>query len=155
MRLAHRFSDGGTAMDTILETTATPDPSELAQLGERLAAFNDAAVGPSERTALAVFVRDGDGGMLAGLSGYTAWGWLYVQWLWVDERQRGRGTAGRMLAAAEREALARGCHGALIDTFSETAARAYERHGYRPFGVLPDFPVGRRRTFLQKHLKAP
>ncbi|TJW40317.1 MAG: GNAT family N-acetyltransferase, partial [Mesorhizobium sp.] len=76
-------------MNTTLETTADPSPEELAFLGERLAAFNDSDVGASGRKTLAVFVRDENGKVVAGISGYTAWGWLYVQWLWVDERLRG------------------------------------------------------------------
>ncbi|MER8698058.1 GNAT family N-acetyltransferase [Mesorhizobium sp. M1273] len=138
---------------TTLETTADPLPHELAFLGERLAAFNDSDVGASCRKALAVFVRDEHGAIVAGISGYTAWGWLYVQWLWVDEKLRGQRMAGRMLEAAEGEAIARGCHGAWIDTFNPKAAKAYERQGYQPFGVLADFPVGRSRIFLQKRLK--
>lgn len=134
------------------ETTATPDQQDLALLGAELAAFNDADVGPSNRQALAVFVRNDAGQLMAGISGYTAWGWLYVQWLWVDARMRGQQIAGQMLQQAEREALARGCHGALIDTFSPIAAKTYARQGYQRFGELPDFPVGRSRVFLQKRL---
>ncbi|TIL36347.1 GNAT family N-acetyltransferase [Mesorhizobium sp.] len=141
-------------MNMTLETTADPSPKELAFLGERLSAFNDSEVGPANRKVLAVFVRDEHRAVVGGISGYTAWGWLYVQWLWVDERLRGQRMAGRMLDAAEQEAVARGCHGALIDTFNPNAATAYERQGYRPFGVLPDFPVGRSRVFLQKKLLA-
>ncbi|TKB87982.1 MAG: GNAT family N-acetyltransferase [Mesorhizobium sp.] len=140
--------------NTTLETTADPLPQELAFLGERLTAFNDSDVGASCRKALAVFVRDKHGAIVAGISGYTAWGWLYVQWLWVDEKLRGQHMAGRMLEAAEREAIARGCHGAWIDTFNPKAAKAYERQGYRPFGALADFPIGRSRIFLQKKLLA-
>ena len=91
-------------------------------------------------------------GLVAGISGYTAWGWLYVQWLWVDEAQRGQGLAGRMLAAAEEEARVRGCHAAYIDTFNPVALKTYLRAGYAPFGVLENFPTGRTRTFLQKQL---
>ncbi|RUZ37609.1 GNAT family N-acetyltransferase, partial [Mesorhizobium sp. M7A.F.Ca.US.003.02.1.1] len=76
-------------MNTTLETTANPSPQDLTFLSERLTAFNDGDVGASERQALAVFVRDDAGAVVAGISGYTAWGWLYVQWLWVDERLRG------------------------------------------------------------------
>ena len=139
-------------MNTTLESTANPLPEDLTFLAERLTAFNDGDVGASERKALAVFVRDEHGAVVAGISGYTAWGWLYVQWLWVDERVRGRHMAGDMLDAAVREALARGCHGALIDTFNPIAAKVYERQGFRPFGELPEFPVGRSRIFLQKKL---
>ena len=132
--------------------TASPTPEDLATIGDGLAAFNEADVGPANRQPLAVLLRDEAGTMLGGLSGYTAWGWLYVQWLWVAEGQRGQGLAGRMLAAAEEEARARGCHASYIDTFSPVALKAYERAGYVPFGKLDDFPKGRTRTFLQKPL---
>jgi GNAT superfamily N-acetyltransferase len=135
-----------------LTVTANPSPAELEAIGGGLAAFNEADVGPADRTPLAVVVRNEAGTIIAGVSGYTAWGWLYVQWLWVAEGQRGQGLAGRMLAAAEEEARARGCHASYIDTFSPVALKAYERAGYVPFGKLDDFPTGRTRTFLQKRL---
>ncbi|MDG4880694.1 GNAT family N-acetyltransferase [Mesorhizobium sp. WSM4884] len=141
-------------MKTSLEVTAEPLPRDLAFVGESLTAFNDSDVGASGRKTLAVFVRDDAGAVVAGISGYTAWGWLYVQWLWVDEKLRGRRIAASMLDAAEREAIARGCHGAWIDTFNPTAAKVYERQGYRPFGAIADFPVGRSRIFLQKKISA-
>lgn len=134
-----------------LVVTETPTADELAMIGNNLAAFNESDVGPSQRRVLAITVRAGDR-LVAGLSGYTAWGWLYVQWLWVAQDQRGQGTAGQMLAAAEAEATARGCHGAYIDTFNPKALRTYEKAGYRVFGSLPDFPPGRTRSFLSKQL---
>ena len=138
--------------DTTLAVSANPSHRDLKVLEDRLTAFNDSDVGPAPKKPLAVFVHDDSGNLIGGISGYTAWGWLYVQWLWVDGRQRGKRMAARMLDAAETEATARGCHGALIDTFSPAAARAYERQGYKPFGILPDFPVGRSRIYLQKPL---
>ncbi len=141
-------------MNTTFETTSAPSAEDLAFVGEKLASFNDSDVGPSEKTLLAVFVRGENGEILAGVSGYTAWGWLYVQWLWVDETLRGQRTAGKMLQAAEEEALSRGCHSAFIDTFNPNAKAAYERQGYETFGILPDFPVGRSRVFLKKKLAA-
>lgn len=134
-----------------LIVTETPTADELALIGDSLTAFNDSDVGPARRRLLVVTVR-ADEHIVAGLSGYTAWGWLYVQWLWVAKDQRGQGTAGQMLAAAEAEATARGCHGAYIDTFNPQALRAYEKAGYRVFGSLPDFPPGRTRSFLSKPL---
>ena len=140
-------------METTLEISADPRPEDLKLLEEQLSAFNDGDVGPARKEALAVFVRDEAGAIVGGISGYTAWGWLYVQWLWVDEKLRGRRMAGQMLDAAEAEAMRRGCLGSFIDTFSPKAARAYERQGYRPFGTLEDFPVGRSRIFMQKKLQ--
>jgi GNAT superfamily N-acetyltransferase len=139
-------------MSLSFTVTDTPSADDVAVIGEGLSSFNDADVGPSGRRPIAVVVRDEAGAVVAGISGYTAWGWLYVQWLWVAETQRGEGLAGRMLAASEVEARARGCHGAYIDTFSPVALKAYQRAGYVPFGQLEDFPPGRIRTFLQKPL---
>jgi GNAT superfamily N-acetyltransferase len=140
-------------IDVAITVTATPSPDDLATVGEGLSAFNDSDVGPAGRMPLAVFVRDGAGTLVGGISGYTAWGWLYVQWLWLNESARGHGIAGRMLAAAETEAAARGCHGAYIDTFNPVALKAYQRAGYVPFGAMPDVPKGRTRTFLSKSLE--
>jgi GNAT superfamily N-acetyltransferase len=149
------FRDSGTPgamkmLDVIVTDAA--DPDELAALGQQLSAFNDADVGASGRRALAVLVRDETGALVAGINGYTGWGWLYTQWLWVHERLRGQNMAGRMLEAAEAEARVRGCHSAWIDTFNPKAERAYRKAGYEVFGELPDFPVGRTRKFLKKHL---
>ncbi|MHA7885690.1 GNAT family N-acetyltransferase [Nitratireductor rhodophyticola] len=139
-------------MSVTIEITDTPDEAALARVETELAAFNDADVGPSEKATLAILVRDERGAVVAGISGYTAWGWLYVQKLWVDESLRGQGMAGRMLTAAEEEAERRGCHGAYIDTFNPGAEKAYTRQGYKEFGRMDDFPKGRSRIFLQKRL---
>jgi len=139
-------------MALTLTVTNAPSAEELATIGESLQSFNDTDVGPSGRQAIVVVVRDDAHAIVAGISGYTAWGWLYVQWLFVAETQRGQGLAGRMLAAAEAEGRARGCHSAYIDTFNPVALKTYQRAGYVPFGQLEDFPVGRTRTFLQKRL---
>lgn len=137
---------------TTLTVTATPTPAEIETIGSGLTAFNEADVGPADRTLLAVLIRNAAGTVVAGISGYTAWGWLYIQWLWVHESQRGQGLAGRMLEAAEEEARKRGCHASYIDTFNPIALKSYERAGYVPFGKLDGFPKGRTRSFLQKQL---
>lgn len=133
--------------------TDQPDAADLAAIAQGLNTFNDSLVGPSERRTLAVVLHDDSGALIGGISSFTAWGWLYVQWLWLAESARGQGMAGRMLAAAEAEARARGCHAAWIDSFNPQAIRAYQRAGYAEFGSLPDFPRGRTRVFLSKSLK--
>lgn len=135
-----------------LHLTDAPGADDLVTISEGLTGFNEADAGPADKKLLAITLSETDGSIFGGLSGYTAWGWLYVQWLWLDARQRGGGWAGRMLDMAEAEARARGCHGAYIDTFNPVALKVYQRQGYRPFGQLEDFPRGRTRTFLQKRL---
>jgi GNAT superfamily N-acetyltransferase len=134
------------------ELTASPSPEELAAITDALLAFNASDVGPSDRRPLTVLIRDTDGKVTGGLSGFTAWGWLFTQMLYIPDTLRGTGLAGKILAKAEEEAKARGCRGAWIDTFSPQALRAYLRQGYEVFGELEDFPQGRTRSFLRKSL---
>ncbi len=137
-------------MPPVIEFTETPDSALAACVTAGLVTANRTMVGPSGRRAIGVFARDP--GLSGGLVGYTAWGWLYVEQLWVAEAARGQGLAARLLGAAEAEARGRGCHGAWIDTFSPVARRVYERAGYTVFGTLPDFPAGHTRWFLRKCL---
>jgi GNAT superfamily N-acetyltransferase len=138
--------------NVVFEVTDNPADEDIAIIGKGLSSFNEADAGPAGRRALAVLVRDEAGEMIGGISGYTAWGWLYVQWLWVAEAARGKALAGRMLEAAEAEARTRECHGAYIDTFNPHALHVYQKAGYVVFGQLPDFPKGRTRSFLSKNL---
>ena len=134
------------------ELTGAPSPEELAAITDALSAFNTGDVGPAGRRPLAILIRDTDGKVTGGLSGFTAWGWLFTQMLYIPETLRGAGLAGKLLAEAEEEARARGCGGAWIDTFSPQALSAYLRQGYEVFGELEDFPQGRTRSFLRKRL---
>ncbi|ANK92611.1 MULTISPECIES: GNAT family N-acetyltransferase [Rhizobium] len=134
------------------ELTASPSAGELAAITDALSAFNNSDVGPSDRQPLAVLIRDTAGKVTGGLSGFTAWGWLFTQVLYIPDTLRGTGIAGKILAMAEDEAKARGCRGAWIDTFNPQALRAYLRQGYEIFGELEDLPEGRTRSFLRKNL---
>ncbi len=124
--------------------------TDIKALGEALFEFNANDVGPANKKDLAVIAYDDAKNLIAGLSGYTAWGWVYIQWLWVDHTFRGRGLASELLELAETEAKARGCCGAHIDTFNPQALRLYKRQGYQVFGELPDFVNSRTRSFLMK-----
>ncbi len=71
-------------MPIAFELTDSPGQAELDAISEGLRTFNEADAGPADKRLLAVLLRE-DGDVVGGLSGYTAWGWLYVQWLWLDE----------------------------------------------------------------------
>ena len=66
---------------------------------------------------LGVFIRD-TGTIVAGLSGETYCGWLFIKYLWVRDDVRGRGIGRELIARAEARALERDCHSAWLDTFS-------------------------------------
>jgi GNAT superfamily N-acetyltransferase len=90
--------------------------------------------------------------VLGGLLGLIWGGWLHVAILWVADPVRGRGHGRDLLEAGESYARERGCIGVFLDTFSFQARPFYERHGYRVFGTLADFPPGHESYFLSKRL---
>lgn len=135
------------------ELTDNPAQADLDAVAKGLTDFNTAEVGPPNRQPIAIFISDDSGTVIGGMQGYTGWGWLFTQWLWLSEALRGQGIAAQLLAQAEAETLRRGGHSAWIDTFNPVALRTYEKAGYRVFGELPNFVAGRSRFFLSKRLR--
>ena len=102
---------------------------------------------------LGVFIRD-TGTIVAGLTGETYGGWLFIKYVWVRDDLRGRGAGLELMARAERRALERGCHSAWLDTFTFQARGFYEKLGYEEFGRL-DYPPDHHRHFMRTWLISP
>ncbi len=134
----------------VLVVTGTPETADHDAVMAVLRAYNEAHVGPSARQALAVLIKDQAGATVGGLWGFTSRGWLHVEMLAIPDALRGQGLGSRLMAAAEAEALARGCDAAWLDTFQ--ARGFYEKLGYRVFGTLDHYPRGHQRFFLTKPL---
>lgn len=113
-------------------------------------AYNDAHTGLGEpERKLAILLRDDAGAVQGGLLGVSYYRWLLLDILVLPEPMRGAGLGRRIVAAAEREALRRGCIGVWLGSYSFQAPGFYRRLGYREFGAL-DFPTGHSGIFLQK-----
>ncbi|WKV52330.1 GNAT family N-acetyltransferase [Dickeya fangzhongdai] len=93
---------------------------------------------------------DNDGQIIAGLVARTWWGGLEVQYLWVNDKHRNTGLGSKLMKQAEKEASARGCHMAYVDTFSFQAKGFYEKLGYQEYGSLPDYAHKYTRHYLAK-----
>jgi GNAT superfamily N-acetyltransferase len=128
-----------------------PTDADVAVLPNALEAFNESRwPGHQPWRPLAVFARDGES-IVAGLSGETYSGWLFIRYLWVTDALRGTGIGRALMSAAEGRALERGCHSAWVDTFSFQAPGFYRKLGYEAFGVL-DYPPDHKRFFFRKRL---
>jgi GNAT superfamily N-acetyltransferase len=128
-----------------------PSNEDRRALGDALGAYNDPFLPDAAAQSLAVLVRGPDGELRAGLVGYAYAGWLFIRYLWVDSDLRRGGVGRALMAEAERQARALGCHSAWVDTFSFQAPEFYAKLGYREFGRL-DYPPHHQRIFLQKQL---
>lgn len=124
----------------------------LFAIREGLSNYN-ASVRPDPSAApVTLAVHDGDGTLLAGLSGRTAYGWLRIDALWVSAQCRRSGLGRRLIDRAEMIAVDRGCHGAHLDTYGFQAPKFYERLGYKRFGELPGYPGVDVHGFYRKSL---
>ena len=130
----------------------SPNEGEIRYIREALNQFNQEIVGEDGHTPINIVEYDGDGTVIGGILGGTYWGWMYVDILWVHKDHRNRGIGSRILQAAEREAVRRGCHHVHLDTMSWQAPDFYKKHGYEVIGVLPDIPSGNQKYLLMKVL---
>lgn len=140
-------------MDDELTIEDEPRREDVAALDDRLYRYSAAVTGCDNGRWLAIFVRDGAGEITAGLHGWT-WGRTgYVRTLWVRDDLRRQGLGARLLGAAEREAVRRGCREMQLETHSYQAPDFYRRQGYLQVDELPSWPgEGHTRVFLRKAL---
>ncbi len=138
--------------DCVVSLEEASCPEDVATVIKGLETYNLQFAPPDGYRPLNVFLRTSEQKVVGGLIGVIYWGWLYVDRLWLPEDQRGQGYGKQILAAAEAEALQRGCRHVHLDTLSFQALDFYERQGYVVWGVLEDLPPGHRRYFLKKDL---
>lgn len=136
-------------MNIQLTSEPTTDVDFLLQrlIDHNLAATDDLSYKP-----VRLFLRDEEGAIQGGLSAHLWGSWMYIEYLWISEALRGQDFGSKLLEMAEAEARAHNCAHVHLDTFSFQAPPFYEKHGYRVFGMLEDYPPGHNRYFLRKDL---
>jgi GNAT superfamily N-acetyltransferase len=135
-----------------LEIEASPAAEDIQFLDDRIYEFNMEATGIRNGELLAIFARDAAGAIEAGLSGWTWGDCCRIDKLWVRADLRGRGLGQRLLAAAEREAVRRGCRLITLDSHSFQAPGFYQKLGYDLWAVLDGYPSPHRQCYLRKTL---
>ena len=129
-----------------------PTPEEIDFLEDRLYEFNSRATGVVDALGLAVFGRDAQGEVIAGLCGYTWGGCCEIRQVWVHERYRRQGIGHRLLDMAETEARRRGCRQIVLATHSFQAPDFYRNLGFQIVDSVPDYPLGHQHVRLRKVL---
>ena len=137
---------------TRFEIDSRPESREVESLKDRIDTFNVDETKIYDFKELAIFLRDPTGQLTAGLYAYTWGGCLYIKLVWVREDCRGNGLGSSLMRAAEREAIARGCHIAMLATHSFQAPDFYKKLGYEEIGVLDGYPIHHKKYFLKKRL---
>ncbi|RSM25851.1 GNAT family N-acetyltransferase [Aeromonas salmonicida] len=127
-----------------------PQDEELDALRIGLSGYNTAQAGTHLRERIASFIKDAQGKVLGGIVADIKWGWLHVDWLWIDEGIRKDGWGTRLLATMEQYASDKGITKVHLETTSFQALPFYQKQGYTVFGELPDMPPGHITYFLKK-----
>lgn len=139
-------------MEFTISLTDSADPAIEDAIAAPLIEYNRGFMGPSNSRPLIVVLRDMTNSVVGGLFGRTSYGWMFTEMLAIPEAIRGTGVGSKILQCAEREAIARGCHGAWLDTHDPNAKRFYEQHGYVAFSEIHDYPIGFSKVLMRKSL---
>jgi ribosomal protein S18 acetylase RimI-like enzyme len=135
-----------------IRVTDVASDADMSELRDRVHEYNFATTGYRDGRSLSCFLRDESGALFAGIDGFTWGGYAKVDYLWVDESQRGRGLGTALLDAAERAARERGCALLRVDSHSFQAPDFYRRRGYEQFAEIAGTPAGHGEHFFLKHL---
>lgn len=145
--------------DLSIRVNETADEELRRQIQEVIKEFNN-QISPAHKEvrktgkqALDIALYDKDGRLVGGLMADTYWNWLDIDNLWLHEDYRKQGLGSKLLETAEKEARQRGCHRAVLSTFSFQARGFYEKQGYRVTGSLNDYPPGESFYWLVKELQ--
>ena len=133
---------------------APASDDDLRVISEGVISHGRAQAWDGQAEPISCLVREGSR-VVAGGSGRTEYGRLFVNYLWVSVELRRQGLGRRILGVLESEAVRRGCRDALIETLDDGVAALYGRLGYSSLAVVPGY-VGRfNRHTLVKPLVAP
>jgi ribosomal protein S18 acetylase RimI-like enzyme len=130
--------------------TERPNEKDVQELRQHLRDYNMAHANSQNGYGIAIFLRDQQRQMIAGISGWL-WGeCLEIDFLWVKETLRGQGIGKRLVTALEEAAIERGCRQTTLETFSFQAPEFYQKLGYNIFGVIEGFGNHFRKFYMQK-----
>lgn len=98
----------------------------------------------------ALITKTDDGKVIGGINGYTTFGTLFIESIWVDESYRGQGYGKELLREAESLAREKGCIAGQSTCFTFQNLKFMKRQGYEPYGFTDAYPNDVKEYFLIK-----
>lgn len=130
-------------------------PKEAEYISDKVAEFNNSRI-PFTHGQTRLFknyVVKEKNNIIAGINACIYyWGLLYIDFLFVDEKHRGKNLGSQLLEYVENEAISLGAYLSHLDTFDFQAKDFYLKHGYEIFGILEDCPPNHCRYYFKKVL---
>jgi len=100
------------------------------------------------QTGYKLVIKNDDGQVIGGVNGYTIFGTMNVEALWVDEIYRGKGYGRDLLLHAEKLAKEKGCIAGQIACFSFQNLAFLKKQGYNSHGVSDGYPEEVKEYYL-------
>ena len=122
-------------------------------LGTRLYEYNAAVTGVYDAQYLGLQIESARNEVVAGVAGHTWCNTCFLGYVWVNERDRGKGYGKRLLEAVEHEVRKRGCRNIVLSTHSFQAPRFYERMGFERSAEVTGHPEGHSNIWYTKTLE--
>jgi GNAT superfamily N-acetyltransferase len=149
----HYFNSIGIIGEEMkIEILEKPEQALIDYFDKKIAEFNWANWEVSERTPLAVQLKNDNGDVIAGAAGRTFGDWLLINTLWVSDELRGQNIGSKILKEIETAAKNRGCIKSLLDTLNFQAMPFYEKSGYKTQWIQKDYPKTGCKYFMLKEL---
>jgi ribosomal protein S18 acetylase RimI-like enzyme len=142
----------GDPLATRMPLEAEPKSEDVQLLEQRLYEFNVERTRIDDGKLIASFLRDGNGTVLGGVSGWTWGATCYIRYLFVPAALRQRGLGSRLMTVVETEARTRGCRQIVLETHDFQAPEFYRKLGFKITGRVADYPVGYQYLTMVKRL---
>lgn len=131
---------------------SNPDKNDLDVLRKELKSYNKSIIGEHKEKEIASFVKNNQRNVVGGIYGKLTAGWLYIDWLWIDDEWRRNGIGSKLLKLMENYAISKDIKNSHLETTSFQALDFYRKNGYEVFGKLNNKPPGHVSYFLKKKL---
>lgn len=131
--------------------TDLPLKEDKEAIFQELLKYNLLHIENKEVKELGIYVEDESGKRAAGLIGDTHGNWLEIEFLWVNQENRGQHIGTQLMGKAEEVAKERGCKSVFLNTFSFQAPEFYKKLGYEEAFTLNNYPLtGKRHYYIKK-----
>ncbi len=115
-----------------IEFTISPKVHDISFLTEKI---NEETTEQGTASPFAFFIRDEEGGIIAGVNGSIIFGCIYTDQLWVDIRHRRFGFAKKLMNKVHEYGKNEGCKIATVNSMSFQKAKIF----YEKLGYIVDF----------------
>lgn len=132
---------------------SAPIPDDTKIIWEGISEHARKMKGFPQGRPFAFFIRNKNGQIKGGCSGYIYYGCLYVDLLWVDELLRGKQFGTRLIKDAEKLAQDNNCNFIAVNTMDFEALEFYKKLGFTVEFERKGFDKNSCMYFLRKDLK--